>query len=315
MNGNYNFHGWCLIMNKFLRVLISKRNSLNIQTNEQYVKEIAFGDEIPQVIHQTYFLSPQDELFPEELRENVERLKALNPNWEYRFYNDDDIISYIKKHYPNLLVFYERIDPSYGAARADFFRYLLIYNEGGVYLDIKSNVSRPLKDIIQKDDKYLLSHWPSYLPARLRGVHSGITHPIGEYQQWHIVSVPGHPFLKNVINNVCWNIENYNPIFHDFGTWGVLNLTGPIAYTEAIYPIVDNYEHRIERDNTVLGFEYYSLNDDRGKGRCGHHEIFSRRHYSKNENPIVNVSVHIKIMFLCFRPFIKWLKTIFSNSI
>ena len=294
---------------------MSKRNSLNSQTSKTYIKEMALGENIPKIIHQTYFLSPEDELFPAELRENVERLKEMNPDWEYRFYNDDDILLYIKRHFPDLLTFYKKIDPSYGAARADFFRYLLMYNEGGVYLDIKSNVLNPLSEIVQKSDKYLLSHWPASLPARLRGVHPGITHPIGEYQQWHIASVPGHPFLKSVINNVCCNIENYNPIFHDFGTWGVLNLTGPIAYTEAIYPIVELYPHRIERDNTVLGFDYYSLNDDRGKGRCGHHEIFSRKHYSKNEIPIVKVPKYIQIMFFCIKPIIKGLKTVFHNSV
>ncbi len=38
--------------------------------------------------------------------------------------------------------------PRYGVVLADIFRYLVIYNEGGVYLDIKSTVNRPLDEII-----------------------------------------------------------------------------------------------------------------------------------------------------------------------
>ena len=51
--------------------------------------------------------------------------------------------NYIRREYgESILSCYLRIDPVYGAARADLFRYLLLYRTGGVYLDIKSAARR-----------------------------------------------------------------------------------------------------------------------------------------------------------------------------
>ena len=64
--------------------------------------------------------------------------------------DDADINEYIGRAYgERLLGEFNRISPSYGATRADFFRYLLLYREGGVYLDIKSSMERPLDEVLQ----------------------------------------------------------------------------------------------------------------------------------------------------------------------
>ena len=54
---------------------------------------------------------------------------------------------------------YHKINPKYGAARADFFRYIIIRDQGGIYLDLKSNSSVPFREIIKPNDTYLLSSW------------------------------------------------------------------------------------------------------------------------------------------------------------
>ena len=79
------------------------------------------------------------------LQQNIERIQQMNPDWAYRLFDDADIEAYIGEHYgKQILAFYHRIDAHYGAAKADFFRYLVIYREGGVYLDIKSTLDKPL---------------------------------------------------------------------------------------------------------------------------------------------------------------------------
>ena len=101
----------------------------------------AEGAAIPRILHQTYHAAD----LPEPLRKNVEQLKQANPGWEYRFYDDAAIERFIAGTYgQRILGYYRRINPEYGAARADLFRYLLIYAVGGVYLDIKSRATQPL---------------------------------------------------------------------------------------------------------------------------------------------------------------------------
>ncbi len=104
------------------------------------------GKSIPKIIHQTF----KTRNLPPELQENVDKLKAKNPGWEYRFYDDSDIIKFISTFYGyEILTYFERINPKYGAARADLFRYLLMYIYGGVYLDIKSTFTRPIDEVLQ----------------------------------------------------------------------------------------------------------------------------------------------------------------------
>jgi hypothetical protein len=214
------------------------------------------GTMIPRIIHQT-FMSKD---LPEELKRNVENIKSLNPGWLHIIYDDADIREFIKENYGvNILSYFERINPRYGAARADLFRYLLMYKCGGVYLDIKSTCTSPLDQVLKSNDKYILAQWRNGPGEKYEGfgIRKDVAHiPRGEYQQWHIVTVPGHPFLKAVIGTVLSNIDRYRPWLHGTGGIGVLRLTGPVAYTLAIHPLLPMAKHRLVQDETVIGLQY-----------------------------------------------------------
>ena len=105
---------------------------------------------IPKIIHQTI----QDKKnVHDEFLLNINFLKENNQNYRYYLYDDEDIINFIKKNYSNnILNYYNQINPIYGPARADFFRYLLMYETGGVYLDIKSTLDVPLEKVIKTNN-------------------------------------------------------------------------------------------------------------------------------------------------------------------
>lgn len=299
--------------NKLIQVMaygvIKARNSLNKPSPIKYVSQEAIGASIPKIVHQTYFTKD----LPAEINNIISKMKIDNPDWEFRLYDDLDIEIYINQHFANLVKFYKKINPKYGAARADFFRYLIMYNEGGVYLDIKSGLSKSLNQILNGQQKFILSHWPRHYPKTMLGQHNGISNLLGEYQQWHIISVKGHPFLEQVINNVCNNITNYNPLLHDFGSWGVFNLTGPIAYSEAIYPITSLHEHTIFEDHLAIGLEYVAISST--NKLAGHHTIFEKTHYSKLEESVVIQKPIFNALFKLLRPCIIYLKKMLKNSI
>ncbi len=238
---------------KFVPKLNNRRSPDRLPTQEM-------GTAIPKTIHQTY--SHVSKL-PPALADNIAGIKALNPGWTHILYNDVDIESFILQNYGDrILQYYHRIDAIYGAARADLFRYLLMYKKGGVYLDVKSSIVRPLDETLLESDRYLLSQWHNGkgeqhanwgLHRDLHGIIEG-----GEFQQWFIACVPGHPFLKAVIENVLSNIDRYNPELHGVGKPGVLRVTGPIAYTLAIVPLLDSYPHR-RIDSERSGLYLYPL--------------------------------------------------------
>lgn len=241
------------------------------------------GQSIPKIIHQTFYRSD----LPDELQKNVHRLKNLNPGWEYRFYDDNAIIDFLKTNYPpHILNHFESIDSRYGAARADLFRYLLLYKCGGMYLDIKSSATKPLDSVLKEDDEYLLSHWQNKAGEAYEGwgCHEELNYiQNGEFQQWHIISVPGHPFLKAVIETVLQNIKSYNPALHGVGKHGVLRLTGPIPYTLSIIKNLHNCKYRLIDSTADLGLAY-SVYDKRA-----HTNIF-KNHYTALNFPVAKVS-------------------------
>ena len=80
-----------------------------------------------------------------------DRLKKYAKNYEYKIYNDQDCINYLKKHYNNEYVKKFKSFKN-GCHKADLFRYAILYKEGGIYLDIKTFLIKPLNEIFQKRD-------------------------------------------------------------------------------------------------------------------------------------------------------------------
>ena len=235
---------------------------------------------IPRVIHQT--VRNRSKIHP-VLKENIKRLRTLNPRWQHRLYDDADIRGFISQHFgAETLRYFKRINPVYGPAKADFFRYLLMYKVGGVYLDVKSGLSRPLDESISADE-YLLSHWNNKLGQRYQGfgLHAGLG-PVGELHSG-TRRAASHPYLKAVIAGVMRNIDEYDPFVHGTGKVGVLRVTGPIAYTNAIEPIRQDHPHRMV-DIEQLGF-IYSVTG--GSAHELSHELLFPNHYRGSQEPIV----------------------------
>ena len=245
------------------------------------VPEFAQAEEIPRLIHQT---SPTAQL-PAEILDNINRLTAANPGWDYRLWDDAAIEDFIAREYgTRVLEYYSRINPFYGACRADLFRYLLMYRMGGVYLDLKSTLARPLGEIIRPGDRYLLSHWRNGTGQEFEGWgrHPEVEIPQGEFQQWHIVAAPGHPFLRAVILRVLANIRQYDPVLHGTGTTGAIRVTGPVAYSLTLMPLLDAFPYRLI-DAHASGIIYSIFGAERHK----QHRSFFKTHYAGRRDPVI----------------------------
>jgi hypothetical protein len=238
---------------------------------------------ITRIIHQTYGTHK----LPLPLQKNVEELKEKNPSWEHRLYDDEDIEVFIASQYgKEILNAYLRIDPTYGAARADLFRYLVIYKVGGVYLDIKSSFSCPIDEVIRFDNEFIASQWSNKKGEKYEGF--GLKpevsqYPGGELQQWHVIAAAGHPFLRAVILAVLDGIDAYRPWLHGTGKVGVLRLTGPVMYTLTIMPIIAQYPCRIIENEAAIGLNYSVVPGDT-------HKILFKSHYSTSKLSVVRLS-------------------------
>lgn len=94
-------------------------------------------------------------------------LKKYAVGYNIRFFNDDDCVRYLTDHFdPSIIERYNQI--TQGAHRADLWRYCVLYREGGLYIDIKTVLTRPLSEFIPND------HNASVLSSIPQTVYQGI---------------------------------------------------------------------------------------------------------------------------------------------
>jgi inositol phosphorylceramide mannosyltransferase catalytic subunit len=238
---------------------------------------------IPKKIHQT---ARSFESLAPEVKESISRLRETNPDWEHKFYDDADVMRYLEKHLSNAdFAEVKKLNPKYGVILADLFRYLVVYHEGGIYLDTKSTATRPLNEVLKPVRNFLISQWRNRLGERYQGFgcHAELSRiPGGEFQQWHVAAQAKHPFLKAVVDQTLYNIKTYSPARFGIGRNGVLRVSGPICYTRAIRPLLEHFPVTFA-DAAGLGLQYtiYEGQDDA--------EFHARNpeHYSNLKEPIV----------------------------
>lgn len=76
---------------------------------------------------------------------------ARNPGYRVVVFDDADIEAYVSKHYGGTDVERAFHRLKVGAARADLWRYLVLYREGGVYLDLDSEIVVSLDETLIRD--------------------------------------------------------------------------------------------------------------------------------------------------------------------
>ncbi len=162
---------------------------------------------IPKQIFQTFKI--QD--LPWITRWYIKKMLRKNPEYEYHFYDDVQIQEFLMAEYPvRYLNAYKRL--TIGAAKADFFRYAILYKKGGIYLDIDSGIKSPFKDFILDSDEAIIT----------REGNPGL------YVQWALIFNKEHPFLEKTLASMLDNIET-----HRFPN-DVHQTTGPTVFTKAV---------------------------------------------------------------------------------
>jgi mannosyltransferase OCH1-like enzyme len=147
---------------------------------------------------------------PEPVANLIEQLKLNNSNYNYYFYTDENILDFIKTNYSNEIYnAYSKLQ--IGAAKADFWRYLILYKYGGVYLDIDSYITIPLDNFILDKDKAIITRENNY----------------GHFVQWCLIIKSEHPILKYTIENVLKKIFEKKETRLNY-------ITGPPVLSECI---------------------------------------------------------------------------------
>ena len=142
------------------------------------------------------------------IQEKNNFFRKMNPEYTYNLYTDDEIDKFVNSNFPGeISECYNKLNII--VAKVDFWRYLVLYKYGGVYLDMDSSIERPLNELIRDSDEAIIT---SEGNPQL-------------FVQWALIFKSGHPILKRVIELVVDNIKN-NKYPND-----IHKMTGPFAFT------------------------------------------------------------------------------------
>lgn len=197
---------------------------------------------IPLIIHQTW----KQEKLPAPLNDYSQTWRRLNPDYEYRFYDDDRCAAFVRDEYPHLAQLYETLPLP--ILRADLFRYLVVYRFGGVYADVDMECLQPLRRLTSIDGMILS------IEARLTSTRQrelGYRYP---YQIANCIfaSEAGHPFLGSIIKRAVSLLGSQQTV----SPLTVEDLTGPRMLTRLFYEITPP-NVRVLRQIYWLPYRFY----------------------------------------------------------
>lgn len=149
------------------------------------VDELPFENEatIPKHIHQMFFYKT-DKQIPKRLEDARLTWRNMQTGFQYTLWNETMVLDLIASKYPKLLALYGSYQ--HWVRQADVARYIVLYEHGGVYidLDIKS-IGSSLLDLYTTE-------------KNTSGVILYLTHPRTVSNDF-MVAKKRHPFLKHVL--------------------------------------------------------------------------------------------------------------------
>ena len=167
------------------------------------------------------------------LQQKINSFKELNSDYSYYLYDDNDMDDFVNQHFSGeISELYNKLNII--VAKVDFWRYLVLYKYGGIYLDMDSSIEKPLNELIKHEDQAIIT---------------AEGNP-NLYVQWSLIFSKEHPILKKTIELICDNIKNnrYPNNIH--------KMTGPSVYTKAINEI------HMELFNNIINRQDIKINTD-----------------------------------------------------
>jgi mannosyltransferase OCH1-like enzyme len=100
---------------------------------------------IPKIIIQTW----KDNNIPTKYHDDIKSIIIHNRDYEFIYFNDNDIEKFLMETYPNYFETYKKLP--FKIQRIDFFRYVAVYHYGGFYFDLDMTGFFPLDELLIHD--------------------------------------------------------------------------------------------------------------------------------------------------------------------
>jgi len=162
---------------------------------------------IPRIIHQTW----KNRDVPQRFKEAQSSWRQIHPDWEYRFWTDEELEALVLERAPELVPVF--VDYPDNIQRVDAARYVILREFGGLYADLDTICLKPLDDLLDAQ---------MVLPR---------TTPFGVSNQL-MLSVPSHPFFHHAVKSLPGAFSKRRWIWPRHVR--ILSTTGPLFLTDCL---------------------------------------------------------------------------------
>ncbi|KAK9792043.1 hypothetical protein WJX73_001872 [Symbiochloris irregularis] len=178
---------------------------------------------IPKLIHQTYKSSN----VPSAVVPLMQSWRRMNPDWDVRFYDDAGCLDFVRREFPEYLDAYQALPKD--VERSDFFRYMVVLQMGGVYVDMDLECRAPLAHIIEPYDTLIVGWENEFATAEEASRRQYVRKR--QVLQWIFAAAPGHPVLREMCDHIAQHARDRLATQDSFDT---LERTGPGTWTDII---------------------------------------------------------------------------------
>lgn len=201
---------------------------------------------IPRIIHQSW----KSHDVPKRWLAYQESWKRYHPDFEYRFWTDDDNRAFVEEEFPDWLEIYDNY--STPISRADLARCLVVSKFGGIYADMDFEALRSISPLLEGRSVIFGLEPISHLrrpSIQARGFTRLVCNAL-------FASTPEHPFWDHLLPMMRKSAKGDNP----------LDVAGPFIVTEAVESYPNQQELSIVEPPLLYPLDNYGVWIDPDEG-------------------------------------------------
>lgn len=208
------------------------------ELENRYATQRGRDQRIPKTLYQTFSVP----FFGKSHFKELQNFRKTNPELDFIFFSEEDRDQWMQEHWGGTLIHEIFCNLQFGPAKADIFRYCILFKQGGYYFDISKACRVPLTSLHEAKSDCLISFEKNdlYYPPD-SDVFNVLLEPNKYVLQWGMGFVSEHPILRKVISNIELDYHLYkNRVFQN-PKIAILMFTGPGQFTKAVRQTLKEY--------------------------------------------------------------------------
>ena len=212
-----------------LHALGNRLADLTFVKMEDQVVQSSRLQAIPPIVYQTW----ETKDFGRKHAQAISRFRRLNGDLNFYLFDKSLRDSYMKTFWGERLISEMYFRSLFGALKADIFRYCLIQERGGYYFDISKGLDTRITALHQAEATGIISYENN--PFQSQSFPGALSHPSNLAVQWGFGFSPSSRLLELHIRRIEANFENYLGRIFPKPKQAILELSGPVAFTQSLH--------------------------------------------------------------------------------